>query len=146
MQSGISRILLPKSRSSSSKTSNDLSHFHKNSMELNRRCLMLMGCLNVLPCAFEIQGTRMNGTVSWLRSVCWKTQFALSILYTVYINLTLVINLSRGLDGIDKFDLGTHLTRAMISANWSYWAYQVFVACWTDQAMLYEFAQSNPGE
>ena len=88
----------------------------------------------------------MNGNVSKLRSVCWKIQLALSIVYSLYINLTLVINVYRGLDKMDKFDLGTHLTRAMVSANWSYWAYQIFVACFADQAMLYEFAQSNQGE
>ena len=70
----------------------------------------------------------------------------LSIVYSLYINLTLVINIYLGPDKIDKFDLGTHLTRAMVSTNWSYWAYQIFVACFLDPAMRYEFAQSNQGE
>ena len=67
-------------------------------------------------------------------------------MYSLYINLTLVIDIYLGLDKIDKFGLGAHLTRAMVSTNWSYWAYQMFVAYFADQAMLYEFAQSNQGE
>lgn len=118
-------------------------HFPENSVELNRRFLTLMGRLNVLPCAFELQGKRIRGRVSRLRFICWKIQLALSILYALYINMTLVVNATPGLDGVDKFDLGTHLTRAMVSASWSYWAYQVFVACFADQGMLYEFAQWN---
>ena len=116
-----------------------------NPVQLNRRCLALMGRLNVLPCAFEVEGKQMNGRVSKLRWICWKIQLALSILYSLYINATLIVNLSRGLDTIEKLDLGTHLTRAMLSANFSYWAYQIFVAYFSDQAMLYTFAHLNPG-
>ena len=67
-------------------------------------------------------------------------------MYSLYINLTLLINIDLGLDKVDKFDLGTHLTRAMVSTNWSYWAYRIFVSCFADQVMLYEFAQSNQDE
>ena len=118
----------------------------KNSVELNRRFLTLMGRLNVLPCAFEVEGKRMNRKVSRLRSISWKIQLLLSILYSLYINATLILNISRGIETIEKLDVGTHLTRAMLSANFSYWAYQIFVAYFSDQAMLYAFAQSNPGD
>ena len=105
-----------------------------------------MGRLNVLPYPFELEGKRRNGSVSKLRWICWKIQLALSVLYALYINATLIVNVSSGLDAIEKLDLGTHLTRAMLSANFSYWAYQIFVAYFSDQAMLYLFAQSNPGD
>ena len=117
-----------------------------NPVQLNRRCLALMGRLNVLPYPFELEGKRRNGSVSKLRWICWKIQLALSVLYALYINATLIVNVSSGLDAIEKLDLGTHLTRAMLSANFSYWAYQIFVAYFSDQAMLYLFAQSNPGD
>ena len=88
----------------------------------------------------------MNGTLSKARRTCWRIQLALSIAYALYINLTLAINVSRGIDTVDHLVLGTHVTRAMFLAKFSYWAYQMFVVHFPDQAMLYQFAQSSPGE
>ena len=67
----------------------------------------------------------------------------LSILYAFYINLTLVMNVSHGIDSTDHLLLGTHLTRAMFSATFSYWSYQMFIVHFSDLAMLYEWAQSS---
>ena len=87
----------------------------------------------------------MTGKVSRLRKVIWTIQLWLAILYAVFINLTLVINAIRGLESADKLNLGTHLTRAMFSANFSYWAYQIFALNFADEAVLYNFVQTNPG-
>ena len=93
-----------------------------NRVELNWRILTIMGSFNWLPCVFELQGKRMNGTVSKVRRICWKIQLALSIAYAMYINLTLAINVSSGTDTVDHLVLGTHITRAMFLAKFSYWA------------------------
>ena len=114
-----------------------------NRVEFNRRIPTVMGSFNWLPCAFELEGKRMNGSVSKLRWTCWKLQLGLSILYALYINLTLVINVSRGIDTMDHLLLGMHLTRAMFSATFSYWAYQMFIVHFSGLAMLYEWAQSS---
>ena len=120
--------------------------FSFNRIELNRCILTLMGKLNFIPVALELQGKRMNRTVTKLRQLCWKTHLALSILYSLYINLTLVLNVWRRLDTIEYVHLGTHLARAILSAQFSYWAYQLFIVHSWDEAMLYEFAQSSAGE
>ena len=118
----------------------------RNRIQLNRRILTAMGALSVLPCSFELHGKRMNRRISWLRSTCWNCQLLLSFLYALYINVRLVISVTRRLDTIEHHQLGIHLTRAMLSANFSYWAYQIFVVYLDEQIILYDFAQSNPGE
>ena len=116
-----------------------------NRVEFNRHIFTIMGSFNWLPCTFELQGKRMNGE-SKVRRTFWKIQLALSIAYALYINLTLFINISRGIDAIDHLLLGTHFTRAMFSAKFSYWAYEMYIVHFPDQAMLYAFAQSSQGE
>ena len=88
----------------------------------------------------------MNGTVSKLRRTCWRIQLALAIAYALYINFTLFMNISRGMDSIDHLVLGTHFIRAMLSSKFSYWAYKMYVVHFSDQSMLYAFSQSSPGE
>ena len=105
-----------------------------------------MGSLNMLPCTFVLNGSQVTVNVSALRSTIWNVQLVLAILYTLYINLTLVFNVSGGLDTVDKSNLGTHLARAMCSANFSYWAYQIFFANFPDYVMMFKFTQSNQGK
>ena len=121
-------------------------NFPANRVEYNTRIFTIMGSLSWLPCTFELQGKRMNGTMSKVRRTFWRIQLALSIVYALYINLTLAINISRGTDTIDHLLLGTHFTRSMFSAKFSYWAYQMYIVYFPDQSMLYAFAQSSPGE
>ena len=114
-----------------------------NRMDVNRLVPSIMGTFNWIPCTFQLQGRRMNRNVSKLRLTCFKTQIALSVLYALHINFTLVVNISHEMETVDHLLLGTHLTRAMFSLNFTYWSYQMFIVHFWDQAMLYEFAQSS---
>ena len=58
----------------------------------------------------------------------------------------LIITVSGGLETIEHHQLGIHLTRAMLSATFSFWAYQMFVVYPDECAVLYKFAQSSPGK
>ena len=89
-----------------------------NRVEFNRLVPTIMGTFNWIPCTFQLQRTRMNRSVSKLRLTCFKLQLALSVLYALYINLTLVVNISHGIDTVDHLFLGTHLTRAIFSLNY----------------------------
>ena len=88
-----------------------------NRVEFNRLVPTIMSTFNWIPCTFQLQGTRMNRSVSKLRFTCFKLQLALSVLYVLYINLTLVVNISNGIGSVDHLLLGTHLTRAMFYSN-----------------------------
>ena len=111
-----------------------------------RTIFLLWVSFNRLLCNFELQGKRMNGTVSKVRRTCWRIQLALFIAYSLYINLTLVVNISRGTDAIDLLVFVTHFTRAMFSAKFNSWAYQIYIVHFLDQSVLYAFSQSSPGE
>ena len=116
-----------------------------NSVDINRIFLIVMSRLNIFPCSFELQGKRMTTNKSRLRRIMWKIELLMSLAYATFINLTLIFTVSHGLENVDKLGLGTHLTRAMFSTIFSYWAYQIFEVHFLDQAMIYEFAQLNPG-
>ena len=118
----------------------------KDRITLNQKILTVMAAMNILPCNFQLNGKQLNGRVSLLRSTCWKCQLSLSVLYALYINFGLILTVSHGLEKIEPHQLGTYLTRAMLSATFSFWAYQIFETHHDEYATLYNFAQSSPGK
>ena len=115
-------------------------------MELNRRVLCLMSSLGVIPCEFEEDGRIISGNISKARFTFWKILLFISILYSLYINITLILSVLIASDSEGHQSLGIHINRALLSAAFSFWAYELFVVNREGLILLYNFAQTNAGE
>ena len=118
-----------------------------NRLDMNRKILVAMAKINILPWNFDRQGhtadARPTSTLKWR---IWIGTLTLSALYALYIDMTLLYTIFLGLDEIRLDQFGIHILRAFISTLFSYWAYEVFVKHPEMHAKLYNFTQPNPGE
>ena len=114
-------------------------------LEVNRRIFKLMGNLNMIPWNFVHRGLKATAAASKLRWNAWLLTFALCLVYTVYINVTLMQTLMHGLRNARYDQLGVHLLRSLMSTSFTYWAHEFFVAHSEKHEMLYNYVQANPG-
>ena len=106
--------------------------------------LFLCAKLNLLPCKFSKNGSRLSLAVSASRILLWKCLLASSTIYAVYINGRLMQRLVwRGTEG-DYSSLGIHLVRSIMSVTFSFWAYDGFLLHGGEKQMLYNWIHNKP--
>ena len=101
-----------------------------------------MAKLRVLPCKFENHGKHVSVHG---HQIFWKIQLLVSALYVLYMNVALLVSLLDASGESDHQNLGLHINRGLLSATFTFWAYELFVANGHEMSLLYNFAQSSLG-
>ena len=102
--------------------------------------------LGVIPCTFEQGKKWISDEISAARFTVWKVLLLASLLYSLSINTTLILAFLVASQYDGHISLGIHIARALLSATFTFWAYELFLADRPGMILLYNFVQTNPGE
>lgn len=105
-----------------------------------------MSTLGVIPFKFNECGRKISAEMSQARFTFWKIQLLVSTVYSLHINMTLILSLVVGSEYEGHQSLGIHITRGLLSAAFNVWAYELFLANLEGTVLLYNFTQTSNGE
>ena len=117
----------------------------RDRIDFNRRLLRIAASCGFLPLNFRSDGRQITHEISKLRRILWISTLAVSIMYGVYINITLLHTVIDRSHRSNYYQLGLHVIRGL-SASFSYWAYKLFLTHRAEHKILYSFIHTNLGE
>ena len=117
-----------------------------NHMEFNRKILSFVSRLGLIPFNFEQGGTRISGRVSKVGFFFFKILLFLSIVYSVYISVMLILSLLIASEFDGHGSLGVHINRAFLTSTMSFWAYEIYLVKREGHNLLYNSVQTSQGE